>query len=106
MERILEHLGALEEVHEEPSPRRGEIEEYDRPGAELRSPFIEVLEEVGEVPEDETSRKDLLRMASGPKYKAYGEMSDRILEHLDFVTDHLKEMKGRSESLKIWGGRG
>lgn len=98
--------GALKEVLEKPLPRRGKTENLVPPGAKLRSLFMEMLNELGEVPEDETSRRVLIRMVSGPKYEAYRGRANRILEHLDSLTNHLEEIRAGSEGPEVGRVRG
>lgn len=106
VKEVLERLEALKKVLEKPFPKKEEIENLVPPSAKLRSLYVEMLDELEEVPEDETSRKVFIRMASGPKYEAYRERADRLLKHLDFLTDHLEEIRAGSEILEVCRVRG
>ncbi|KXA93516.1 hypothetical protein AKJ66_01815 [candidate division MSBL1 archaeon SCGC-AAA259E22] len=87
---FLEYLNSLRRVLEKPFPKRREVEKYVPTGYGVKSKYLELLDNIGEIPEDESSRKILIRMAGGCKYQEYRERTEEALEHLNILDDFLR----------------
>lgn len=86
----MEYLNSLIRILEKPFPEREEVEKYVPTGYGVKSKYLELLDDIGEIPEDETSRKVLIRTAGGCRYQEYVEKAEKALEHLKILDDFLR----------------
>lgn len=101
LEDYLKQLNSLKEILENPFPEKKEIERYVPSEAELKTLYMEMIEEFDDIPEDEISRKVLIQMTARSKYKAYRKRAKAVVKHLDFLIRNIEKMTSESGTPNI-----
>ncbi|KXA95272.1 hypothetical protein AKJ37_00380 [candidate division MSBL1 archaeon SCGC-AAA259I09] len=108
VDNFSEYLLILKKILKKPLPEKREVERYFPKGMGVKSRYLDVLNNLEKIPEDETSRMTLIRLCAGSEFKEYNEKADELIERLNSLEDFSYssiDYKSREKEEKKFLGR-